>query len=129
MVVVEDAGVRVGVREREVGAASAEGLFCGESCARRYAVGRGGPQRRVHHAYGLVWREPRLWVRDFVAESLFAVGNSVGEHHPDGLVQVVPAFGRAADVQVDEVAERRPLWRSSCALFGVWYVWFDDGTG
>jgi len=45
------------------------------------------------------------WVRelDFIAEFFFAVWYAVGEDDAHGFVEVVTAFPRAADVDVDEV--------------------------
>ena len=42
---------------------------------------------------------------DVVPEVLFVVGDAVGEDDADVLVEVEAAFGRAADVEMDEVAQ------------------------
>ena len=59
----------------------------------------------MHDTDGFVRRESRLGVGDFVAETLLSVGDAVRKDDADTLVEIEPTLGRAADVQMDEVAE------------------------
>ena len=59
----------------------------------------------MHGTDGFVRRKPRLGVGDFVTETLLSVGDAVGKDDADALVEIESTLGRAADVQMDEVAE------------------------
>jgi len=120
----------------EADAAPTEGSLCSQGGAggctavdgstRDMAAAQRG---RMHHACRLVGGEAWVGICHLVAESLFAVGDAVGKDHADGLVQVVAAFGRAADVQVDKVPQSWAVCARSGTVFGGGDLGFDDGPG
>ena len=59
--------------------------------------------RTVTVADSLVCAVAWVWELDFVAELFFTVWHAVGKDYAHRFVEVVAAFSRAADVNVDEV--------------------------
>lgn len=73
--------------------------------------------RRCCRGGWLVRTIPRLRILDLIVQFLLPVRDTVREDDADGRVQVEPALGRAADVEVDEVPE------SGLILVGVVRNW------
>ncbi len=87
-------------------------------------------QWRVHHTGWLVGGEARVRVCHLVAKLLLPSGTRFGKDDADGPIQIVAALGRAADVEVDEVAQCRTVRaRNVVAVLGSGRdLGFDDGS-
>ncbi len=83
----------------------------------------------MHHPDRLVGAEAWVGICHLVAEPLFTVRDTVGKDHADGLVQVMAPLGRAADVQVDQVAQGWAVFAWDRTVFRGGALGFDDGSG